>query len=275
LNNQAVCSQTDVCSDSSAKCCAGSAADYLKGVTKCLTSCYTPIPQWNTCNPGADVCATNNDQCCYGSAADLKDGKSTCRPASNCYTAPVPVPETTQPPKVPIPQWYTCIPGADVCATNNDQCCYGSAADLKDGKSTCRPASNCYTAPVPKTTQPPKVPTSSQTTNVLTTTQGPKVPNPTPIQPDLNFLGGYNWNQKVFAPYVDITKSPLFDAVTLSNLVGSARYLLGWVTSDVNGNAVWGAESTGKLKYTNNISVIRGFGGDVGVSFGGPGGMCI
>ena len=124
---------------------------------------------------------------------------------------------------------------------------------MASGKTTCRPTSNCYTAPAP-------APVATQ------------APNPTPIQPDAKFLGGYNWNQDVFAPYVDITKSPLYDAVALSNAVGSARYILGFVTGDSTGNAVWGAQSTGKLLYNDKITALRAFGGDVGISFGGPGG---
>jgi len=89
VSTNSVCnSKTDVCSDVSAKCCAGSAADYLQGVTKCLTTCYAPVAQWNDCNSQKDLCATSGDFCCFGSADDFKSAKTTCRPSGNCYKPP-------------------------------------------------------------------------------------------------------------------------------------------------------------------------------------------
>ena len=258
MSTNSVCnSRTDVCSAVSAKCCAGSAADYLQGVTKCLTTCYTPIAQWNDCNYQKDSCATYNDQCCYGSATDLKNGKSTCRPASNCYTAPVPVPETTQPPKVPtstrasstptppsytpIPQWNDCNSQKDLCATSGDFCCFGSADDFKSAKTTCRPSGNCY--------------------------------KPPPLQPDASFQGGYNWADKIFAPFIDVSVSPAFDVVGFSNSVGSARYIFGFITAGSDGTPAWsGTSSIKKLDWLPQMQAIRLFGGDAIISLGGPSG---
>ena len=196
-------------------------------------NCYTGLAAQTTCKAGVDTCSTGT-KCCSASASDHLAGVTKC--VATCYT--------------PVPQWNDCNAGSDVCATSGNQCCFGSAADIASGKTTCRPSANCYVNAAP----------AAPSTN------------PAPIQPDPKFIAGYKWSTKIFAPYVDITTTPQPDIVTLSNTVGTARYILGFITSDSKGVALWGTNPVSKLGYADKIAKIRAFGGDVAFSFGGPGG---
>jgi hypothetical protein len=93
---------------------------------------------------------------------------------------------------------------------------------------------------------------------------------PVPVQPDPNFIGGYRWGRRVFAPYVDATQTPRFDIVDMSNNVGSSRYVLGHITSGPTGRPTWGGSiAMSKMHYLDQIRAIRLFGGEAIISFGG------
>lgn len=97
---------------------------------------------------------------------------------------------------------------------------------------------------------------------------------PAPIFGDKNYQGGYTWQSKIFAPYVD-TNSGNFDILKMSNKVGSARYILGFITKvGADGQPAWnGQTSISSLPNLNQIQSVRYFGGDVVISFGGPSGI--
>ena len=63
----------------------------------------------------------------------------------------------------------------------------------------------------------------------------------------------------------------------MSNTVGTARYILGFVTAvGKDGSPTWNGEhSIANLPYLNDIQAVRYFGGDVVVAFGGPSGTYI
>ena len=93
---------------------------------------------------------------------------------------------------------------------------------------------------------------------------------PIPYQPDPNYLGGYRWGAQIFAPVVDLSANANFDLSKYSGNVGSARYILGYISANANNAASWGGKSpyTG---YASQILAIRNFGGDAIISFGGIG----
>ena len=232
----------------------------------------TPVAQWSDCKRATDTCATSGDQCCYGSASDLTAGKTTCRPTANCYGIAdqlacnaatdvcsnsaskccsgtgadylVGVTKCLASCYTPVPQWNDCKQAADACATSGDRCCFGSSADYTAGKTTCRPPTNCYSPP-----------------------------RPTPVQPDANFQGGYNWGSKIFAPFIDVSATPVFDVVGFSNNVGSSRYIFGFISADSKGAPAWsGTDPISKLNWLTPMQSIRLFGGDAIISLGGPSG---
>jgi hypothetical protein len=93
---------------------------------------------------------------------------------------------------------------------------------------------------------------------------------PVPVQPDPNFIGGYRWGRRVFAPYVTTTNTPSFDVVDMSNNVGSSRYVLGHIISGSSGRPSWGGNiPLSKMHYLDQIRSIRLFGGEAILSFGG------
>ena len=106
-----------------------------------------------------------------------------------------------------------------------------------------------------------------------TTTIPPSTPpngRPAPIMADPNFIGGYTWSKKVFAPFVE-TLGEKTDLLAISNTVGSSRYTLSFINPDSTGNPGWGGEiSISKLWYLDQIQGLRLFGGDALISFGGP-----
>jgi hypothetical protein len=172
-------------------------------------------------------------------------GNNTCVANGNCYS--------------PVRQWNTCLP-SDVCATNT-MCCFGSASDRIEDKKTCRPSSFCHsgvsTTNILKTTT--TIPTTfSSATAILKPIA--------PVLPDPNYQGGYKWPNRIFAPLVDVS-IPNSDFLFMSSKVGSARYIIGFISN----NGWNGTDPISKLSYLKDIQSVRMFGGDVIVSFGGPG----
>lgn len=106
--------------------------------------------------------------------------------------------------------------------------------------------------------------------NVITATAERPAPIPRPV----GFIGGYNWDTRVFAPYTDINRAPSFDIVDMSNKVGSTRYMLGFITAGTNGRPHWGGTiPISTLWNLDKIHSTRLFGGDVIISFGGGAGQ--
>jgi hypothetical protein len=93
---------------------------------------------------------------------------------------------------------------------------------------------------------------------------------PVPFQPDPNYLGGYRWASQIFAPVVNLASNVNFDVVKYSGSVGSARYILGYISANSNNAASWGGRSS-YTGYAAQILAIRNFGGDAIISFGGIG----
>lgn len=165
----------------------------------------------------------------------------------NCYT--------------PVSQWSTCL-ATDVCSTNNI-CCFGSADDHTAGKKTCRPSVNCYNPPQTSTT-------TTSTKPVASTTTKPKPPMP--VLPDPNYQGGYKWAARIFAPLADVSLSAT-DMLGMSSKVGSARYVVGFITASPKNQPAWnGVDLISSLKHLPIIQSIRLFGGEFICSFGGGGG---
>lgn len=95
------------------------------------------------------------------------------------------------------------------------------------------------------------------------------IQGPAPNQRDSNYKGGYSWQPKVFAPFIDTSVD--FNIIKFSNTVGTARYILGFVHADDKGKPSWlGTKSISSLPHLNDIQAVRYFGGDVVISFGGP-----
>ena len=92
---------------------------------------------------------------------------------------------------------------------------------------------------------------------------------PKVVSPVKTFTAGYKWQSRVYAPYIDTIDN--FDFVKLSSTIGTARYILGFVTADRLGKPAWGGNvSTSLLPQISRIQRVRQFGGDIAVSFGGP-----
>jgi hypothetical protein len=112
--------------------------------------------------------------------------------------------------------------------------------------------------------------TVSNNPAVTTTKAATQTIRPVPVKPDPNFIGGYRWGKRVFAPYIDTSATPKYNAIELSNSVGSNRYILGPMLSGNNGKPAWGGSILiSTLHYLDQIKSIRKFGGDAIISFGG------
>ncbi|KAI8910855.1 glycoside hydrolase superfamily [Gorgonomyces haynaldii] len=97
-------------------------------------------------------------------------------------------------------------------------------------------------------------------------------PSPTPVQ--ALPTNTYNWPGRVFAPMVDTKTSPRLDLIATSGKVGIPRYWLTYIVAGSDGQPQWGGSvplSTGL--YRDQITSLRGFGGEVVISFGGPSGQ--
>lgn len=119
-----------------------------------------------------------------------------------------------------------------------------------------------YTSSGGSTGGPGPSPTPAPTKNV---------PSPVPLPP--LSPQGYQWPNKIYAPYVDATAWPTFDIVAMSNNVGTQWYTLAFIVSDGSGNPSWGGYyglSTGW--YKTQMDSVRQFGGEIIISFGGASG---
>jgi hypothetical protein len=87
------------------------------------------------------------------------------------------------------------------------------------------------------------------------------------------------WPAHVFAPYVDMTLTPMTNLASIAQTQGVKYFSLAFITADSNNQPSWG----GYLPYEVNggafdqairaqINVLRGLGGDVVPSFGGAAG---
>ncbi len=88
------------------------------------------------------------------------------------------------------------------------------------------------------------------------------------------------WPAHVFAPYVDMTLTPMTNLASIAENEGVKYFSLAFITADSHGQPSWG----GYLSYEVNggafdqairaqINALRGLGGDVAVSFGGAAGQ--
>ena len=88
------------------------------------------------------------------------------------------------------------------------------------------------------------------------------------------------WPAHVFAPYVDMTLTPMANLAAIAQNQGVKYFNLAFIVADSSGLPSWG----GYLPYEVNggafdqsmrtdINALRGVGGDVAVSFGGANGQ--
>lgn len=149
---------------------------------------------------------------------------------------------------------------------------YHIVVDRDSGKITFQLGCGCDQA----TDSYPTISTSGRTMDPdLPSFVTPERPSNVPniFTRDVTYQGGYSWQSKVYAPYIDTLSE--FDLLKMSNTIGTARYILGFITGDgTDGQPSWnGISSISNLPNLNSIQSIRYFGGDVAISFGGPKGL--
>ncbi len=85
------------------------------------------------------------------------------------------------------------------------------------------------------------------------------------------------WPEHVYAPYVDMTATPMFDFVESAVDEGILYYNLAFVSADPENRPSWGGDPARGIAggafdahLRQQIHELRALGGDVAVSFGGP-----
>ena len=246
IQDYSVCASGDICQSTAFKCCT-SKNDFAAKKNTCRPSsdCYSGVRDLESCTAG-DSCQSSTFSCCV-SKADFSLKKTTCQLNSNCYSG--------------VPNWETCQTG-DLCQSSGFQCCT-APADLVSGKKTCRTSNECATsAPVSPASPSPKLPVPTSTSRATS--------YPSPILPDPNYKGGYNWGQLVFSPTIDVSGKPNFDFIAHSKSVGSARYTLASIQAK-SSSPSWDGITPVSTQHLASIQSLRLVGGDVCIRFGGRG----
>ena len=84
---------------------------------------------------------------------------------------------------------------------------------------------------------------------------------------------GAGWPARVFAPYMYIGADDHFQITQCDDACGQKFYTIAFIIADKQHNPAWdGRVSMGQNLYADQITTIRGRGGDVIVSFGGADG---
>ncbi len=112
--------------------------------------------------------------------------------------------------------------------------------------------------------------------------------NVLPIAPNLRVGGGgivrglpsqSTWPAHVFAPYIDMSQSPMFDLAGAAKTEGIQFFNLAFIAADSQNRPSWGGRNANGVDGGNfdravwhQIAELRSLGGDVAVSFGGPDG---
>lgn len=81
------------------------------------------------------------------------------------------------------------------------------------------------------------------------------------------------WPKKYFAPYADATLWPTPDLPAITLESGTQRYTLAFVVADSQKRPSWGGVAPLASLMIDQIAVLRSYGGDVTISFGGANGI--